>query len=597
MNIIRKQRFAGLLGGALGLLAPLGTLALMPETAAAQSINLTFTTYPIPTANSAPEGITRGPDLALWFTETAANKIGRIDISGAVKEFSLAALHGNGGLQNIATGPTTIGSVLEAAPLWFTARGAIGQITTTGTLTSFVLPGGASNDLYSIAAGPDGNMWFTDRTTVAVGRITPTGQITEFKLPNAPGAVSPGIGAITAGPDGALWFIDFLNASIGRITMSGVIAEYPAPNLAGADPHAGIIDGQDGAIWFGEGGERVGRMTASGSLMEYPAELAPAGLATGPDGNTWFIDGSGLHIAHAIPGLLGVMGYSSPAAGAGMVEGIDGALWYTSPTTNEIVRVEVPTRVAVLPQLVAGGGWGTAITLTNISGNSVSARVSFYNGDGNSLLLPVTVTQGGNSTSSALGFLDLTIGPQSIVYIETANQASMVTGWVDITATGALGGYAVIRRTEPAGAPSEASVLLQNSSFTLSPIPFDNTNGRISAVALANLAADVPATVTATIWDDTGMHGTTRTVTLAGNGHAAFALADMFPSTAGERGMVEFGTTGGGLIPPLFFGNTGGVSSLLLEFYPDGSFTSIPQASSLGNFYFLAGSFTASSAR
>lgn len=29
----------------------------------------TITEYPIPTAGSMPQGITRGPDGALWFTE------------------------------------------------------------------------------------------------------------------------------------------------------------------------------------------------------------------------------------------------------------------------------------------------------------------------------------------------------------------------------------------------------------------------------------------------------------------------------------------------------------------------------------------------
>jgi virginiamycin B lyase len=35
-----------------------------------------ITEFPVPTANSAPNGITAGPDGSVWFTEEGANKIG-----------------------------------------------------------------------------------------------------------------------------------------------------------------------------------------------------------------------------------------------------------------------------------------------------------------------------------------------------------------------------------------------------------------------------------------------------------------------------------------------------------------------------------------
>src|SRR5260370_23883022 len=37
-----------------------------------------FTEFPIPTGSSFPQGITAGPDGALWFVEQRSNKIGRI---------------------------------------------------------------------------------------------------------------------------------------------------------------------------------------------------------------------------------------------------------------------------------------------------------------------------------------------------------------------------------------------------------------------------------------------------------------------------------------------------------------------------------------
>ena len=51
-----------------------------------------------------------------------------------------------------------------------------------------------------IAAGADGNIWFTENFSGRVARMTPKGVITEFTLP-----VSGKYEAIVSGPDGNLW--------------------------------------------------------------------------------------------------------------------------------------------------------------------------------------------------------------------------------------------------------------------------------------------------------------------------------------------------------------------------------------------------------
>src|SRR5262245_22661777 len=77
------------------------------------------TEFPVLTANSGPEGITAGPDGALWFTENR-DKIGRITTGGAVTEFALPA---RSSPQGIAAGPD--------GALWFTEvdGNKIGRIT------------------------------------------------------------------------------------------------------------------------------------------------------------------------------------------------------------------------------------------------------------------------------------------------------------------------------------------------------------------------------------------------------------------------------------------------------------------------------------
>jgi virginiamycin B lyase len=45
----------------------------------------------LPTGSS-PEGITLGPDGAMWFTEQSGNRIGRISTAGALSEVDVPTL-------------------------------------------------------------------------------------------------------------------------------------------------------------------------------------------------------------------------------------------------------------------------------------------------------------------------------------------------------------------------------------------------------------------------------------------------------------------------------------------------------------------------
>jgi streptogramin lyase len=109
---------------------------------------------------SSPEGITAGPDGALWFTNVHSASIGRITTAGVVTYYGAGI---NYPLE-IATGPD--------GAIWFTSDSrAIGRITTAGLVTVYTDPGIFSN-LAGITAGPDGAMWFTSRFSPLIGRIT-----------------------------------------------------------------------------------------------------------------------------------------------------------------------------------------------------------------------------------------------------------------------------------------------------------------------------------------------------------------------------------------------------------------------------------------
>src|SRR5262252_2598600 len=122
----------------------------------------------------------------------------------------------------------------------------------TQPVTEFSIPT-ANSTAFSIAAGPDGNIWFTETGGNKIG-ITLGGAITEFSASGAPGG-------ITAGPDGALWFTEIDGNKIGRMTTAGVITNEFAIPTPGAAVHE-ITTGSDGALWFAEAGtDKIGRIT------------------------------------------------------------------------------------------------------------------------------------------------------------------------------------------------------------------------------------------------------------------------------------------------------------------------------------------------
>jgi hypothetical protein len=159
-------------------------------------------------------------------------QIGRITYSGVITEFR-APISPNG----ITAGPD--------GALWFTAPSSIGRITTAGALTEYLLP--TPSETMDITSGPDGALWFAEGFGNKIGRITTDGAITEYAVPTA----SCWPLGITAGPDGALWFTESTPGKIGRITTAGVITEYPPP-FAGS--FGGITVGPDRELWFVAGG-------------------------------------------------------------------------------------------------------------------------------------------------------------------------------------------------------------------------------------------------------------------------------------------------------------------------------------------------------
>jgi streptogramin lyase len=149
-------------------------------------------------------------------------------------------------------------------------------------------------NLEGIAAGSDGNIWFTESAgeTGIVGKISPaTGIITEYNLPHY---YRPN--SIIAGPDGSVWLSSSSGYEIGNINLATDVLTLYSFSTTGDGPEA-MAFGSDGNVWFTETLgliNNIGKISpATGIVTEYnvPNSGQLNGITAGPDGNLWFVDG------------------------------------------------------------------------------------------------------------------------------------------------------------------------------------------------------------------------------------------------------------------------------------------------------------------
>jgi streptogramin lyase len=256
-----------------------------------------------------------------------------------ITEFPLIVAHS--GPRGIAAGPD--------GNLWFTefAGSRFGRITPSGAVKDWSTGSGisAGSQPFGIASGPDGSLWFAENAGNRVGRIAPTAapMATEFSIGITAGGAPM---EVATGPDGNVWFSE-LNGRIGRITTAGTVTEFSS----GIIPTCavwGIAGGPDGNLWFTQqhGCDRVGRITPTGSINEYSIGIspdsAPQDITTGPDGNLWFTEFTGDRVARiTTTGTVteftaGISPLSEPT---GITTGPDGNLWFTEGAGNRIARI------------------------------------------------------------------------------------------------------------------------------------------------------------------------------------------------------------------------------------------------------------------
>ena len=183
-----------------------------------------ITEYPLSTGGrewetSWPTGPILGSDGALWFYETYAGKLGRIDpVTKAVTE------------RPVDLGPFTSAMDrpqfwdLETGPdggMWFTDQvRTIARVSTTGQLTRFGI-GPEADGVRSMVVGPDRRMWFAAQRTPGVFRMTSKGAVTHLWTPPAAPKAWESLGGMAVASDGAVWVAQPWSNKLTRLACRG----------------------------------------------------------------------------------------------------------------------------------------------------------------------------------------------------------------------------------------------------------------------------------------------------------------------------------------------------------------------------------------
>lgn len=373
----------------------------------------------------------KGPDGNVWFSETGfsgdpqGQSVGRITSDGKVTLFPMPCGQVNCSGRNLTAGAD--GNIYFTTDIVVNNRAhfGIGRITVKTGVVTFIEDGGVLiNDL---AAGPDGNVWFSSSNGRQLGRVTPSGTVTWL---TTPGACI--LQHLVTGPDKLLWVTDTCAAVHAYDVSSGqptLVANFGTLQRA-----VDIAAGAD-AVYFtdiGSGPLLIGRATTAG-LAYYSTGTGGfvQSITHGPDGNMWFTDFvSGQPAIGRISPLSGPI--TNPITGGPHGSGTNG----DATNGSNLADGSLPLRAHNKPPVVAGTTQ-CPDDVNPVQGTIFSGDV-VVNDNGVSCFLN-QVTINGNLHVSAGAFADLSFAKVTgSVTVDTGGEVEIHSSHIQgsVTASG-----------------------------------------------------------------------------------------------------------------------------------------------------------------
>jgi hypothetical protein len=193
-----------------------------------------------------------------------------------------------------------------------------------------------------------------------------------------------------------------------------------------------------------------------------------------------------------------------------------------------------------LPQLAFGGGWYTALYLSNTTAAAVSVQVNFIGNQGLPLFVPLT---GAGSVQTVA----LDLNPGATVILEAPNQGALVQGWAEAVLPPGVVSYAVFRQSVAGRADQEAVVPISSESSRIADLVYDDTSLTTAAAFVNPSNVQVTAVITIQAADGSSI-GATQ-VSLPPRSKQALALAALpgLSGVTGQRGWATFSAPNGAI--------------------------------------------------
>jgi len=271
-----------------------------------------------------------GPDGRVWGIDVNTGKLFATTTTGVTTQYpgnasnvaNAFAVGADGNIYASYAGPSTIDIITPStgalislpasyAPqgvaagadgnVWFTEDGAsvgvVGNYSPAHVLTEYTITTPASAAPAGIATGPAGTMWFCDNSP-----ITGTGEIDSVTLSsgaiNKIVSLSTNCSNVTMQSDGlALWALSTTANQVFRVPTT---SPYTPITVALSGTPVSMAAGADNAIYITETGGATGwvaRISNTAAAPYTPNEIVvphgfPTGIALGADGRMWYGENS-----------------------------------------------------------------------------------------------------------------------------------------------------------------------------------------------------------------------------------------------------------------------------------------------------------------
>lgn len=317
-----------------------------------------FETFTVPTQGANPHSVavrSGGAHWDVWFTEPAADQIGRLVYTGtndyAFSEYTMT-------LGTVKVGHEPLNLAVDGNYVWFTARRGnfIGRVAPdTGEIVAFTGLTTASQPA-GIDVAPDGSVWFAEMAADRIGHLVVTTtndyEITEYPI-NRTGV---GANAVEVQSGQYVWFAETATGRLTRLKIADGSMNIFVSLGTGSYPFDLLYDVGPDYLWVTESQRhRISQIELTTNKLQNsydvpPGGGAPRGLTQVGSNHFWFTQYESGQIARLVytsPTDVRFETFTLPVKGLfvpDIAAADDGALWIVAYRPPYQVNLPVLTR-------------------------------------------------------------------------------------------------------------------------------------------------------------------------------------------------------------------------------------------------------------